>query len=111
MSYLLGQSTAFEELRQAISDAFDPNVKDSFLNSLSVSGKKISDFNALLSELSNMLGGAYRKGQTFSTSATELFFKLDRSEQELLKKYFYARVELLKTESPEVISKFPKVFS
>jgi len=64
----------------------------------------------VLPELSNMLGGAYRRGETFSTSANELFQKLDRGEQELLKKYFYARVELLKSESPELIRKFPKVF-
>jgi len=56
----------------------------------------------VLPELSNMLGGAYRRDATFSTSATELFQKLDRSEQELLKKYFYARVALLKSESPEL---------
>ncbi len=37
MSFLMGQSTAFEELRQAISGAFGPYVLDSFLGSLSSS--------------------------------------------------------------------------
>jgi hypothetical protein len=113
MSFLLGQSTAFEELRQAISDAFEPPVLDSFVNGLSISGIRMGDFSIVLPELSNMLGGAYRKGGTFSTSATELFQKLNRTEQELLKKYFHGKVELLKADSqfPELVHKFPKVFS
>jgi len=110
MLFVFGQSTAFNELWQAVSDAFEPPVVDSILGSLAVSRKKIQNFDAVLPELSNMLGGAYRRGETFSTSANELFQKLDRGEQELLKKYFYARVELLKSESPELIRKFPKVF-
>jgi hypothetical protein len=97
MSFLMGQSTAFEELRQAISDAFDPPVLDSFLGSLAVSGiKKILDFDAVLPELSNMLGGAYRKGDTFSTSASELYRRLDRTEQELLRKYYHGKIDQLK---------------
>jgi len=84
---------------------------ESFLESLKVSGVRIRDFNAVLPELSNMLGGAYRRAGTFSTSATELFQRMDRIEQELLKKYFYARLELLSTESPELLRKFPKVFA
>jgi hypothetical protein len=110
MLFVFGQSTAFSELWQVVSDAFDHPVVDSFLGSLSASRKKIQNFDAVLPELSNLLGGAYRKGATFSTSANELFQKLDRNEQELLKKYFYARVELLKSESPELIRKFSKVF-
>jgi hypothetical protein len=96
MSFLLGQSSTFEELRQAVSDAFDPNVIESFVNSLSVSRVKIDDFVRVLPELSNMLGGAYRRGDTFSISASALYEKLARSEQELLKAYFRAKVEWLK---------------
>ncbi len=96
MSFLMGQSTAFEELRQAIWDAFDPPVLDSFLVDLSVTGvKNVRDFDAILPELSNMLGGAYRKGDTFSTSATELYRRLDRTEQELLKKYYQGKIDQL----------------
>jgi hypothetical protein len=113
MSFLLGQSTAFDELRQAISDAFDPPVMDSFLGSLSVSSIKIHDFDAVLPELSNMLGGAYRRGQTFSTSASDLYRRLDRTEQELLKKYFQGKVEQLTSSSQlvELARKYPTVFS
>jgi hypothetical protein len=111
MLFVFGQTTVFNELWQAVSDAFEPSVIDSFFGSLAVSRKKIQSFDAVLQELSNLLGGAYRRGATFSTSANELFQKLDRSEQELLKKYFYARVEVLKTESPEIIIKYPLVFS
>ena len=111
MLFVFGQSTAFNQLWQAVSDAFEPSVADSFLGSLAISKRKIQDFDAVLPELSNMLGGAYRRGATFSTSANELFQKLDRSERELLKKHFYARVELLKTEFPELVRKFPSVLS
>jgi hypothetical protein len=113
MSFLLGQSTAFEELRQAVSDAFDPNVIESFLRSLAVSRVKMDDFTRVLPDLSNMLGGAYRRGDTFSTSASALFEKLVRTEQELLKAYFQAKVEWLKMQ-PEfqgLISRFPQVFA
>jgi len=97
MSFLMGQSTAFEELRQAISDAFDPPVLESFLGSLSVSGiKKIDDFDAVLPELSSMLGGAYRRGDAFSTNASDLYRRLDRTEQELLKKYYRGKIDQLK---------------
>ncbi len=111
MLFLLGQSASFYELWQAVYDAFEPSVVDSFLNSLAVSGVRLHDFNAVLPELSNMLGGAYRRGATFSTSVTELFGRLDRTEQELLKKFFCGRVERLKTESPELIPRFQAVFS
>lgn len=111
MLFALGQSTALNELWQTISDAFEPSVAESFLSSLAVSRIKLRDFEAVLPDLSNMLGGAYRRGATFSTSATELFQKLDRSEQELLKKYFFARVELLKSEAPELVRKFSKVLA
>jgi hypothetical protein len=46
--------------------------------------RSIANFQAVLSDLSDMLGGAYRPRATFSTSANELFQKLDHSEQELL---------------------------
>jgi hypothetical protein len=111
MLFVFGQSTAFNELWQAVTDAFEPSVVDAFLGSLAVSRTKLQDFNRVLPELSNMLGGAYRRGATFSISANELFQKLDRSEQELLKKYFYARVEVLKTEDPKLIQKYARVFS
>lgn len=110
MLFLLGQSTTFNELRQAISDAFEPSVLESFVKSLEVSAVRIGDFEAVLPELSNMLGGAYRPGATFSVSATELFRKLDRPEQELLKSYFYTRLEMAKTEFPELVKTHLNVF-
>lgn len=113
MSFLLGQSAAFEELRNAISDAFEPPVLDSFVEGLALSQIRISDFNKVLSELSNMLGGAYRKGGTFSTSASELFNKLDRVEQELLKSYFQGKIESIKADGrfSEIVRRWPRVFS
>jgi hypothetical protein len=112
MSFALGQSTAFEELRQAVADAFDSNVIESFVGSLAVSNVRIDDFDRVLPDLSNMLGGAYRPGDTFSTSASALFENLKRGEQELLRAYFRAKVERLKTEPQfrELVARNPRVF-
>jgi len=98
MSFLLGQSTTFEELRQAISDAFDPPVLNSFLESLSTSHIRLDDFDAVLPQFSGMLGGAYKRGESFSTSTLDLYRRLDRTEQELLRKYFQGKVEQLKSD-------------
>ncbi len=111
MLFLVGQSTSLYELWQAVTDAFDPPLVEGFLASLKVSGVSLRDFQTVLPEFSNMLGGAFRPGTKFSTSTTELFERLDRSEQEMLKKYFFARVERLKAESPELVGKFPSIFS
>jgi hypothetical protein len=112
MSFLLGQSSAFEELRQAVADAFDPPVVESFIKSLAVSRIRIDNFDAVLPELSNMLGRAYRPSETFSTSATALFQNLRRTEQELLRAYFQQRVEWLKkkAEFQPLIQRYHLVF-
>lgn len=111
MLFLVGQSTTFYELWQAVTDAFEPPLVEGFLESLQVAGVSLRDFRTVLPEFSNMLGGAYRPGSKFSTTATDLFERMDRPEQELLKKYFFARVERLKSESPELTVSFPKLFS
>jgi hypothetical protein len=111
MLFLVGQSTAFYELWQAVTDAFEEPLVESFLKGLEDAGVTLRDFRAVLPELSNMLGGAFQPGSKFSTSATDLFERMDRPEQEMLKKYFFARVQRLKTESPELTASFPRVFS
>jgi hypothetical protein len=111
MLFLALQSTAFYELWQAVTDAFEQPLVEGFLKSLEDAGVTLRDFRAVLPEFSNMLGGAFQPGSKFSTSATDLFARMDRPEQEMLKKYFFARVERLKTESPELMASFPKVFS
>ena len=112
MSFLLGQSTAFEELRQAVSDAFDPALIETFLQGLSLTGIKIRDFDNVLPEFSNVLGGAYRRGSTFSTSANELFRRMDRTEQEILKKYFHELVEQLSADArySDLLHRFHSIF-
>jgi hypothetical protein len=111
MLFLVGQSTTFYELWQAVTDAFEPPLVEGFLESLELAGVSLRDFRNVLPEFSNMLGGAFQRGSRFSTSATDLFERMDRPEQELLKKYFFARVERLKTESPELTVSFPKALS
>lgn len=113
MSFLLGQSTTFDELRQAISDAFDAPVLESFLRSLSSSHAKVRDFDAVLPSLSSMLGGAYRSTETFSISARELYQRLERPEQELLKKYFEGKIQQLQSDSrfSAIVNEFSDVLS
>lgn len=112
MSFVLGQSSGFEELRQAVADALDPPVLESFVKSLAVSRIKLDNFDAVLPELANMLGRAYKPSDTFSTSATALFQKLKRTEQELLRAYFQQKVELVKkkAEVQPLIQKYGEVF-
>lgn len=106
MSYVLGHSAAFRELYAAITDAFSPPVRRSFLKSLAVSGVQLTDFDRVLPELSNLLGGAYRRGQQFSVSASELFNSLSRGEQELVKSYFLIQSRKLQADHPEVLKEF-----
>ena len=106
MSYVLGHSTAFRELYAAITDAFSMQVRQSFLKSLALSGVQPTDFDKVLPELSNLLGGAYRRGQKFSVSARELFESLTRGEQELIKSYFLNQYQKLEAENPALLKEF-----
>ena len=110
MSYVLGHSTAFQELRTAISDAFSETVRRSFIGSLSASKVTMADFERVLPDLSNMLGGAFKIGQRFSISARELFDSLTRGEQELSRRYFLIQARRTKMEQPELVQEYPAVF-
>lgn len=111
MSYVLGHSTAFQELRTAISDAFSEPVRQHFIQSLDVSRVSMADFDRVLPDLSNMLGGAYRRGQRFSVSAQELFDSLTRGEQELLRRYFLIQARKAKDEQPQLVQEYPSAFA
>jgi hypothetical protein len=111
MSYVLGDSTALQELRTAVSDAFSPPVRRSFIETLSASNISLADFDKVLPDLSNMLGGAYKRGQRFSISARELFDSLTRGEQELLKRYFLVWARKTKTEEPMLVQEYPSAFA
>jgi hypothetical protein len=111
MSYVLGHSTAFQELRTAITDAFSEPVRQSFIQSLDVSRVSMADFDRVLPDLSNMLGGAYKRGQRFSVSAHELFDSLSRGEQELLRRYFLIQARKAKVEQPHLAQEYPSAFA
>jgi|ERR1035437_50744 hypothetical protein len=110
MSYVLRHSPAFQELRAAITDAFSDPVVRSFLKSLSVSGGTLSNFEAVLTELSNMLGGAFDPRQPFSISARELFNSLNAVERELIKQYVALCVQKAKQNHPELADMYPRMF-
>jgi hypothetical protein len=111
MSSVLGHSPAFQELHAAVTDAFSETVVRSFLRSLSVSGGTLSRFETVLPELSNMLGGAFRVGQRFSISANELFNSLSAGERELIKQYVSLCAEKTRSEHPELVGVYPKMFA
>ena len=111
MSYVLGHSTAFQELRTAITDAFSELVRRNFIRSLDVSHVSMADFERVLPDLSNMLGGAYKRGQRFSVSAHELFDTLTRGEQELLRRYFLIQARKAKAEQPQLAQEYPSAFA
>jgi hypothetical protein len=111
MSYVLGHSTALQELRTAISDAFSEPVRRSFIGSLSASKVSMADFERVLPDLSNMLGGAYKRGQRFSISARELFDSLTRGEQELLRRYFLVQARKTRAKCPKLVQEFPSAFA
>lgn len=111
MSYVLGHSTAFQELRTAITDAFSEPVRQSFIQGLDASRVSMADFDRVLPDLSNMLGGAYKRGQRFSVSAHELFDSLSRGEQELLRRYFLIQARKAKVEQPHLVQEYPSVFA
>jgi hypothetical protein len=111
MSYVLGQSPAFQELHAAITDAFSESVVGSFLRSLNVSGGNLSRFETVLPEFSNMLGGAFRVGQRFSISANELFNSLNGGERELIRQYVSLCTERVKLTHPELVTAYPKMFA
>lgn len=111
MSYVLGHSTAFQELHSAITDAFSPVVRKNFIGSLAVSHVSMADFDRVLPDLSNMLGRAYRRGQRFSISASELFDSLTRGEQELLRGYFFILARKAKSEQPHLAQEYPSAFA
>lgn len=111
MSYVLGHSTAFQELRTAITDAFSEPVRQSFIRSLDLSRVSMADCDRVLPDLSNMLGGAYKRGQRFSVSAHELFNSLSRGEQELLRRYFLIQARKAKVEEPRLVQEYPSAFA
>ncbi|HTW56919.1 MAG TPA: hypothetical protein VMD99_02185 [Terriglobales bacterium] len=111
MSYVLGYSTALQELRTAINDAFSEPVLPSFVGGLSASKVSMADFERVLPDLSNLLGGAYKRGQRFSVSARELFDSLTRGEQELLRRYFLVRARRSRKEQPDLVQEYPSAFA
>ncbi|HMD99992.1 MAG TPA: hypothetical protein VKM93_22015, partial [Terriglobia bacterium] len=85
MSYLLKESPFFQLLRTAIDRFFGRSLLDS-LENLRDRNLKIQDFQAVLPELSNYLGGAYRPGDRLATSAWTLYQSLDDQERDRIER-------------------------
>ena len=110
MLRLLGESRAFSELRQAIDDALEPPLLSSFLKGLAARHVRINNFEQALAELSNMLGGGYQRGEVFSTSSSELFSRLRKIEQELLRYCYSKGVQTLLARFPHLQNEFSQLF-
>lgn len=85
---LLGESTAFRDLRVAIHDAFTEPLANRFVTGLRQQDIDILDFDRVLPELSNLFGGPFAPGDRFLTSSTELYSRLRAAEQSLLRCYY-----------------------
>jgi hypothetical protein len=85
---LLGQSTAFRDLRSAIQKALVGPGSIRFIAYLRSLGFKPEDFDQVLPELTQAFGGPFVAGDKFLVSATDLYNRLRQSEQELLRCYF-----------------------
>ena len=110
MSGLLGESRAFEDLRQLIDDALEPPLLSNFLKDLASRQTKINRFDEVLPHLSSLLGGPYQGGEVFSTSSSELFSRLRQAEKRLLANYYSKKVDALLARFPYVKNEFPQLF-
>jgi hypothetical protein len=110
MSMLLGESRAFVVLRQGMDDAFEPPVLTSFLKSLGMRSTRAIEFDDVLPEISNVFGGAFERGEVFSTSSTELYSHLRESEKSLLRHYYTKKVNALLQRFPHLVDEFPQLF-
>lgn len=106
-SYLLPDSKAFLQLRGAIDDFFGEYAVQYSLNDISRRRENIYEFERVLPELSNHLGGAYQRGEVFATSAVSLYQSLGEFERKRLHQHYLSKVD----EVPESLkARFPEVF-
>jgi hypothetical protein len=110
VSYLIPDTKAFQQLVAATNHFLgDSAIEDSLfeLNSRPVK-VKVHDFQRVLPELSDHLGGAFRPGEDLQTNALTLFQALGDVERERLRQYYSRKVE----EIPEELKrKYPALFS
>jgi hypothetical protein len=110
MSRLLGEGQSFIQIRQAVDDALEPPLLASFLRSLASRGTKITAFQEILPELSNVLGGPYSPGDVFSTSSTALFVQLREVEQKLIERYYRRKLDSALEQFPHLRHEYPQLF-
>jgi hypothetical protein len=110
VSYLIPDTKAFQQLVAATNHFLgDSAIEDSLfeLNSRPVK-VKVHDFQRVLPELSDHLGGAFRPGEDLQTNALTLFQALGDVERERLRQYYSKKVD----EIPEELKrKYPALFS
>ncbi len=98
MSFLLKEPREFKGLRTAIDDFFGPRAVRHSLRDLKLRKTKIIDFGRVLPELSSHFGGGYRRGDTFSVSAVDLYESLDSANKAQIERYYQAAVAALPAE-------------
>lgn len=94
MRLLLGESTAFRDLRTAIHGAFVGPGSKRFVEYLLTQRIDFRSFDQVLPELGNIFGGGFSRGDQFLVSSSDLYNRLRRVEQDLLRCYFGEVVEL-----------------
>jgi hypothetical protein len=108
VSYLMPDSKAFKQLQAAINHFLGDSAIEDSLWDLDSRGLKVHDFQRVLPDLSNHLGGAFRPGERLPTNALTLFQALGDVERKRLRQYYSKKVE----EIPEELKrKYPTIFS
>lgn len=88
LSSLLGQGTAFRDLRNAIDDAFNEYNLKRFLDEQASRRIDPKNFDQVLPDLSSFFGGPYKRGDRFETSAVDLYHRLRPAEQALIRCHY-----------------------
>ncbi len=108
VSYLVPDSKDFKQLRGAIDDFWGDYAMEDSLRDLASRNVRIRDFERVLPDLSSHLGGPYKRGEPFATSALALYQALGDVERTRLKQYFLRKVE----EIPEALKeKYSRIFA
>lgn len=85
VSYLMPDTKAFKQLQAAINHFLGDSAIEDSLWELDSRGVKVHDFQRVLPDLSNHLGGAFRPGERLPTNALTLFQALGDVERKRLR--------------------------
>ena len=108
VSYLIPDTKAFQQLLAAINRYLGNSAIEDSLRDLNSRGVKVRDFQRVLPDLANYLGGSFGPGERLATNALTLFQALGDVERKRLRQYYSRKVEGI---PEELKRKYPTIFS